>query len=1159
MRYDELVKINETFQYSINIQFDINNINKVKEYIPTTDSCQVLECYVNSINGKFSKSTTLVGPYGKGKSHLLLVLLTLLNDYEAADEKIINTLINKINKINPNLANDITTIRNEKKKYMPVIINSNYSNLNQAFLLGISEALEREKISDLIIDTYFDIAYKVIAKWENEGYDDVIEKFSICLNDTGVSLKELKSKLKKYDEESYEIFKRVYTCVMHGMEFNPLVNTDIIKYYKDVNYRICQKGYNGMIIVFDEFSKFLEYVGNESIMKDLKLLQDFAELATRTGKREQILLSCITHKTINEYIKNLREDKVNAFKTVEGRFKEIYFNRSIEQNYEIIAETIIKTENFEKFFEKYKKKNSWIYSNIATNYNFLQTDEYEEKLLKGCFPLNPLTVYCLIELCEKIAQNERTLFTFLTDDDKFSLKTYINTSEVGQLVGIEKIYDYFYALLKKEKDDFIKGIWIKAEGVLSKISNEIDKKIIKAVAIIYMLNNYDLIAPTKIVIQDSIGESDITARIDSLVEKGILKIKKSTNYLEFTTVHNKEVLKEIENTVNRKFSVINERSVLDRAFDMGYVLPRRYNQIYKMTRFFKQQFITEEELVNVNNYDVFFKNTRKDGIVFYMLRISNNINKIIEKIKNITDERIIIRLPNNTISEEFFCDLKEYEAIQYLKKENNDEEIQKELELVEQELIDIIQNEIEKIYNISDEYYYKGQKVYDFANIGSLVSKICEEVYYETPIVNNEMINKDDISVPIYKARNIVIDSVLENNKELIQSETSAEATIYKSIVEKKDEKSLVKVINMVKTLIKKSDGKKISLAKIYDKLLQRPYGMRKGIIPIIMSLAIVDYADDLVFYYQSKEIEINSSNIIKTLENSDKYYLTIQKGTKEKYEYIKSLMNLFKVEATECNRINIRNLIISMKKWVLSLPRVVRDLAITNEIVKKETYILIKNELLKSDLNNNEFLFEYLLDILKTEDFKKIIEELSIMKEQFDNYIEKYTNIMIVDFKELYEHNSKSNLGIVLKNWYKNIDSKVKNAVIPFNAKQLLEYAKNIDTHNETEIFQNVSYKMLGVYVEDWQENTQNEFFNGISSVFKEIDDISKISFTNQEKIVISDGNNKIEKYISCPTVSSLGSTLKNNIEDSIEEYGDSISESEKIKVLLQIIKKYM
>ena len=111
MKYSDIISINENFQYSINLQFDLNNINKIKEYIPTKDSCQVLNKYYDSILGSYSKATTLVGPYGKGKSHLLLVLLMLLNDYEKSDEDLINNLIEKIKKIDTELATKIDYVR----------------------------------------------------------------------------------------------------------------------------------------------------------------------------------------------------------------------------------------------------------------------------------------------------------------------------------------------------------------------------------------------------------------------------------------------------------------------------------------------------------------------------------------------------------------------------------------------------------------------------------------------------------------------------------------------------------------------------------------------------------------------------------------------------------------------------------------------------------------------------------------------------------------------------------------------------------------------------------------------------------------------------------------------------------------------------------------
>jgi len=81
------------------------------------------------------------------------------------------------------------------------------------------------------------------------------------------NLEDLKSGLKSYSDDTYQIFKTIYSCITHGQEFAPLVNTDLIKNYKDVAYKIKEQNYDGVFIVFDEFSKFLENIDNSKISK----------------------------------------------------------------------------------------------------------------------------------------------------------------------------------------------------------------------------------------------------------------------------------------------------------------------------------------------------------------------------------------------------------------------------------------------------------------------------------------------------------------------------------------------------------------------------------------------------------------------------------------------------------------------------------------------------------------------------------------------------------------------------------------------------------------------------------------------------------------------------------------------------------------------------
>lgn len=1164
MKYSDILQINENFQYSINLQFDINNINKIKEYIPTSDSCEVLEYYIDSVLGNASKATTLVGPYGKGKSHLLLVLLTLLNDYNEADHKIINKLLEKIKNINEQLYLKLQQIRESKLKYMPVIINSNYNNMNQAFLLAVSEALEREKINDIVVDTYFDIALNVIEKWEKEGYQEVIKKLNKSLEEQGTSLIGLKNKLKMFDESGYNLFKTVYSEVMHGIEFNPLINADIVKYYRDVNYRIAEHGYNGMLIIFDEFSKFLEYVGNESMMKDLKIIQDFAELAARTGKKEQIIFSCITHKTINEYIKNLKENKVNAFRTVEGRFKEIRFNRSMEQNYEIIAQTIIKKDKFEKHIKNEIEAKKEFYKKVEEEFPFAQIENSKKLIYEGCYPLNPVTVYSVIHLCENIAQNERTLFTFLADDDTCGFKNFIGNEDSSKLFNIDKIYDYFYNILKKENDDYIKEIWLKAESSLNKTNDEDEQRILKAIAIIYMINNFEELLPkdNAIALALDMEEKLFSEKIHSLIEKGIIKKKKTNKAYDFSTVYNRKVLKDLEKIIEERFSEINEKETLNKMVNLGYVIPRRYNQKFKMTRFFKMLFISEEELRNIKSFKILQQENFSDGLILNLIKKSSDTSEFNEKIEQINDEKVILRIPSENFSDELFQTLKEYEAIQYMKNvEKNDEEIERELSLIEEENLELVQNEIErKLANTGIKEICYLDKTMRSQVITGLVSDICEKVYPNTPVINNEMINKNEISAPIRKSRDIVIDAILNKNKEIIKSDTSAEATIFKAIVGKKDNNDVRQVINRIKEFIRNSEEKdKTNLQELCKIMQGSPYGIRKGILPILIAISIEEYGENIVLYFQNREIEINGENISKMVEEPEKYYIHVEKGTSNKIGFVSNLFKVFEIEETDNYRNNIKLLTSEMKKWVLSLPKITREISNTNSIIFNKSYIQVKNDLLKPDMNNNEFLFQRIENNFGNQNYESLAKDVSVFKKVYDNYLDEFIDMLIYDFKEKFEHNSKSNLNTILTNWNKTIDQKVKETVVRLEVKRLLDYINNLNTYNDKEIMENISNIVVGRYIEDWQENTYNEFFENLNNILSEIKKLETSDFGEQERIVIADGRGEVQKYINTSEISLLGNTLKNNIEDSIEEYGDAISESEKIKVLLQIIKKYM
>lgn len=1166
MKYSEMMNINENFQYSVNLQFDINNITKIKEYIPTHDGCDLLKKYLESILYKKNRATTLVGPYGKGKSHLLLVLITILNDYEKADIPYINEFIEKIKNVDLELYSQLKQIRETNIKLMPIIINSNYDDLNQAFLIALSESLEREQLSNIVPKTYFDIALNVIAKWE-DNYSEVISNFSSCLREYNTTVNKLKIGLKKYSNEHYEIFKNVYSCILHGQEFNPLVNSDIIKIYKDLVVEIQKSGYTGIFIIFDEFSKFLENSSNSKMMKDLKILQDFAELSNRTGNNEQIHLSCVTHKSLNQYSNNFDEDKINAFKTVEGRFKEIYFNRSLEQNYEIISYAIKKNEVFKEIYFKYSNKYKEFYNEIIALPIFKNVINICNVLFKGCFPINPITVYSLIALAEKIAQNERTLFTFLTDDDSNSLKSFIKQNEDG-LFNINKVYDYFRLLLKKETDKNIKEIYIKAENNLKRVNNENESNIIKAITIIYIINETEIFTPDDNTIRLALNLTveDYNIAINELINKSVLKKKKITNEVKFTTIYNNEASKQIRNLVETKYREINIRETINGLVERKYSLPRRYNEEYKMTRFFANIFITEEELLNLNSFEIIEDEIYCDGIILNLIRQSRNIQNVKVHFQNIAKDNIVLKIPKNIFSKENILSLKEYKsAHELINKLDTEKDILNELQFIIKETTEILDNEIKKYFSNENtqEYLYMQKTNKNNINESSYLSSICENIFIKSPIVNNEMINKNELSAPIKKARNIVIDTILSNNKDLIRSNTSAEATIYKSIVDKKDTLSIQDVMVRIKEFIGNSENKKVSFDELYSVLCNKPYSIRKGIIPILIAMAFYNYTDIVVIYFMNKEIDLNSENLVKINQNPEKYFLYIEKETSNKVKYLSSLMNIFNIVNQDTQYINLKVLVESMKKWILSLPRLVREINTEDlELNVKKEYILIKNELLKPDINNNQFIYKTILEIFNTDNYNDTIDMITSMKITFDNFMNKYNLKLIDKTKEIINIEFKGSISSLMKEWYQLNDLENSNVIYNMDTRNIIEYVRVLDTHNENDIIKSFSKILTGYYVEDWNSQYNKLYIEKLNNLINEINNNkNKIITEKHNKIMFYDENKNVKEKVldSEFEISPIGNTMKNNIEELIEEYGEALTENEKVNILIDLMKKYM
>ena len=309
-----------------------------------------------------------------------------------------------------------------------------------------------------------------------------------------------------------------------------------------------------------------------------------------------------------------------------------------------------------------------------------------------------------------------------------------------------------------------------------------------------------------------------------------------------------------------------------------------------------------------------------------------------------------------------------------------------------------------------------------------------------------------------------------------------------------------------------------------------------------------------------NREIEFNSDNLIKINDNPDKYYIYTEKGTTEKIKFIEDLAKIFDIEL-ESNilRNNVQVVSETLKKWILSFPRIIRESNSDCGYNINTNYIKVKNNLLRPDLNNNEFIFNTIKDIFEVDSYDVVCVELTNMKNFFESFLNTYRDDIINKTKDVIQKKYKGSLATLLNEWYDENNIKISKSVFDIKTKTLMDYISEMTTHDDNVIINKVCKIVTGFYIEDWKIDDINNYLNELNEIKKKVEN-TVIKTEEIQTITLMSGDKKIEKTISSDIeISALGSTMKNNIEEIIEEYGNSLNEEEKINILLDIIKKIM
>lgn len=1207
----DFIKIEPGFQKSVNLAYDLNDDSKVSDFIPSRAAVEIIEKIVISTHSSSSqRAHILIGPYGKGKSHIVLVLLSLLKEKNTIQFK---KLLDFISSYNPELYRYIDAYLNSDNKLLPVIVQGSNNSLSQSFLNAMQIALRDAEFKEIMPETHFDAAIKHIKIWQ-EKFPETAKKFAEYIEPENIETFVLR--LRQYENEAYETFVKLYPNLSAGGNFNPFGGVDIVELYERVSILISSKGYNGIFLVYDEFSKYLESNIKETSVADIKMLQDFAEKCNRS-KKNQLHLLLIAHKDIENYIDRLPKNKVDGWRGVSERFTHLEMRSNYEQIYDVIGQAIKKEPiEYDLFCSKHKSLfNSLIkITNDQHLFSELNEDQKSHRI-QACYPLHPLTAFILPRLSELVAQNERTMFTFISDSGKntlsFLIKQATELKDDLFLVSPDSLYDYFEPLFKKEiyTSDVYKNYSL-VNSILVKIKdNELECKIIKTLALIYLIHRFEIIEPVLKTIIDTYSYKYSSKTISDAIEflekkKFVIYAKRSNGYLRLKSPSTSNIQLSIEKAVVQIKSNCNYGTILQEYANDVYLYPTAYNEENDIIRYFDFKFISVSDLVDVSNWNTKLSFSNADGVVYAV--VAQNSDELKQAKQCVTEKIYDAKRAVFILPKKYFCIDEiaiKYKAVSNLLEEfKDDEAMMSELDIINEDLDEVLTRYLDSFLRPEkglSSYFVCGkkQKVFRKSHLTNLLSEICRKIYKKSPRINNETINKNILPTTTINSRNRVVKGLLSTNLPpmLGLNSSSQDGSIARSIlcethiienyfeapkiasdidIQEKNlgnNDNILFVLMQIRNFLKTSINKKRNFSELYEVLTnpEKEIGLKKGVIPIFIAVVMHEYLGAITLFENNKEIEISEFALSSINDKPENFSVQLEKWSNEKIEYINKLSSIFAPFINESERNSNSALARGMQRWYISLPKFSRECTenyIGNNSFSSldKTSLLFASALKDFSLNPHELLFKKLPSIFECIDIgNKLIDDITSTKNVYESKLSNLSSNLIKDLIYVFNSNAhpEASLSSVVKDWYSSLSKKTLAHVFDSSKMMLLEKCAHIQ-NNDLIFIYDLAKILTGLRIDDWSKQTIDIFFKAVKDCKSAIDDYNKIgskeldSELNTYSLISIDqeGNKKIKNF-SKVKYSHFAKLLKNEIMNSLEEMGQSITDEEKRQVLLDAL----
>ncbi|TKJ32900.1 MAG: hypothetical protein CEE38_22015 [Planctomycetes bacterium B3_Pla] len=657
-----------------------------------------------------------------------------------------------------------------------------------------------------------------------------------------------------------------------------------------------------ILIIIDELGKNLEFAAYGHSNEDLYLLQQIAELPYGPDDPKVVFIG-ILHQAFTEYANNLTRAQRNEWGKIQGRFEDIPFADSIAEMFQLTGKAIdqTKAKGLRTSISQWSKK----WATVLKKEEYINPKYITYNNVAAVFPLHPISALVLPTLCNRYAQNDRSLFTFLSSHEPDSLTSFLNETESRKklkTLKLDRLYDYFVestGLLLSSRVQNQR--WIEIHGRISDARNmDADSlSVLKAIGLLNLVSlSGSIKATSKSVIyalSDSLDDNKEMSKwkriIKDLCKRGFVTWRKQLDELRIWEGSDFDIEEAIEE--NTPLDKEDLGKLLSETHPLSPIVIQRHSYKTGALRFFERHYIGG--LDDVNKVDITASNC--DGVICLLITedtIPDNIS-----CRFVNDRPVVIIQPTIDIKMLRRACL-EYAALNKIQRNcpelRSDGVARREVRYRIVQAKQILDNILLKAFGFNGHpanCWIEGQReiIQNTKVFNSRISDVCDKVYKKGLRLWNELLNKQKLSPQGAKARRILV-AVMASNEEkerLCIQGNGPEYCMYASIlsntgihsfidgawrfVAPQKNSGVLQAWRAIERFCFSAQKKSKAVDQLYQELSIPPYGIKEGAIPVLLTAFILAHKDDIALYCDGTFIPVVNSSHCEILTKNPKRF----------------------------------------------------------------------------------------------------------------------------------------------------------------------------------------------------------------------------------------------------------------------------------------------